>query len=89
MQLEQPALAQAVAVPFLKLWGVVIGGCLMARAASVAGKALAANGNDDFYRSKLVTCRFYAEQVLPEAFGLARVVKNGAGSVVGASPELI
>ena len=89
MHAEKPALALAVAVPYLKLCGLVVAGCLMARAAAVAEAALAANAGDDFYQAKLVTCRFYAEQVLPEALGLARVVKGGAGSVMEARPELI
>jgi hypothetical protein len=89
MQVEQPAMAQAVAVPYLKLCGLVIAGALMARAAVIAEAALAANAGDVFYRSKLATCRFYAEQVLPEATGLARIVKGGAGSVTEVAPELV
>jgi hypothetical protein len=89
LQSEKPALALAVGVPYLKLCGLVIAGALMARAAVLAEGALAANAGDAFYRSKLVTCRFYAEQVLPEALGLARVVTGGSGSVAEALPELI
>jgi hypothetical protein len=89
MHAESPPQALAVAVPYLKLCGLVISGCLMARAAVLAEAALGANADDAFYQAKLVTCRFYAEQVLPEALGLARVVKGGAGSVTDARPELI
>jgi hypothetical protein len=42
-----------------------------------------------FYEAKLQTSRFYAEQVLPEAVGLARIVKSGAASVAEARTELI
>ncbi|HUG72051.1 MAG TPA: acyl-CoA dehydrogenase [Steroidobacteraceae bacterium] len=89
MHAESPPLALAVAVPYLKLCGLVISGCLMARAAMLAEAALAANAGDVFYQAKLVTCRFYADQVLPEALGLARVVKGGAASVTEARSELI
>jgi acyl-CoA dehydrogenase len=81
--------ALAVAVPYLKLCGLVIGGALMARAAALADEALKVNAGDEFYRAKLVTCRFYAGQVLPEALGLARVVTGGGGSVADAAPALL
>ncbi|MEJ0099105.1 MAG: acyl-CoA dehydrogenase [Pseudomonadota bacterium] len=89
-QPDSPASAQAVAVPFLKLCGVTIAGALMARAAAVAEAALGTNPADAaFYEAKLQTCRFYAEQVLPEAIGLARIVKNGSASVTEARSELV
>jgi acyl-CoA dehydrogenase len=89
MHAEAPATAQAVSVPYLKLCGLVLAGALMARAAAVAEAALASHAEDGFYRAKLQTCRFYAEQVLPEVLGLARVVKGGAGSVADTAAELI
>jgi alkylation response protein AidB-like acyl-CoA dehydrogenase len=89
-QSEAPASAQAVAVPYLKLCGITITGALMARAAAVAEAALGANpGDAAFYEAKLQTCRFYAEQVLPEAIGLVRIVKSGAASVTEARTELV
>ncbi len=89
-QPEAPASALAVAVPYLKLCGVTIAGALMARAAAVAEAALGAHPVDaPFYEAKLQTCRFYAEQVLPEAAGLARIVKSGAASVTEARPDLV
>jgi hypothetical protein len=81
--------AQAVSVAYLKLCGVVLGGCLMARAAAIAEAGLAAAPGDSFYEAKLQTCRFYAEQVLPESSGLARVVKTGWGSVSEARTDLL
>jgi 3-(methylthio)propanoyl-CoA dehydrogenase len=68
---------------------VVLAGALMARAAAVAELALAAQQEESFYAAKLQTCRFYAEQVLPEAVGLARLVVSGSGSVTEARSELI
>jgi acyl-CoA dehydrogenase len=89
MHAEAPAQAQAVAVPYLKLCGLVFAGALLARAAAVSEAALQANAADAFYLGKLQTCRFYAEQVLPEALGLARVVKGGSASVAETASELI
>jgi 3-(methylthio)propanoyl-CoA dehydrogenase len=89
-QPDSPASAQAVAVPYLKLCGFTIAGALMARAAAVAEAALGTGSTEaPFYEAKLQTCRFYAEQVLPEAMGLARIVKNGAASVTEARSELV
>jgi alkylation response protein AidB-like acyl-CoA dehydrogenase len=89
-QPEVPASGLAVAVPYLKLCGTTIAGALVARAAAVAEAALdSGTGDVQFYEAKLQTCRFYAEQVLPEAAGLARIVKGGAASVTEALPELI
>jgi len=90
VQADAPASAQAVAVPYLKLCGVTIAGALMARAAAVAEAALETNpGDAAFYEAKQQTCRFYAEQVLPEAIGLVRIVKSGAASVTEARTELV
>jgi hypothetical protein len=89
-QPETPSSALAVGVPYLKLCGVTLAGALMARAAQVAEAALGMHPEDAaFYESKLQTCRFYAEQVLPEAIGLARIVKSGSGSVTDARSELV
>jgi 3-(methylsulfanyl)propanoyl-CoA dehydrogenase len=84
---EAPARALAVSVPFLELCGTIFGGVLHARAANVAARALVhAGGEQDFYRAKLDTARFYAEQVMPLATGLAEIVERGAGSVMAADP---
>ncbi len=83
------AKAQAVAVPFLKLCGIVLSGCLMARSARVAASQLSvATGDRGFCQAKLQTAQFYAEQIMPQALSFARIVTNGAGSVVAADPAL-
>jgi hypothetical protein len=59
----------------------------MARAALIAQARLAADaGDQDFYRAKLATARFYAEHLLPTAAGLAREVITGAASVLALEP---
>jgi 3-(methylthio)propanoyl-CoA dehydrogenase len=85
----QPERALAVSVPYLKLCGTVISGVLVARASAVAEAGLKKSPDDLFYLAKLQTGRFYAEQILPEAMSLARVVKNGASSVSEARTDLI
>ncbi|MDB5809940.1 MAG: acyl-CoA dehydrogenase [Betaproteobacteria bacterium] len=82
---QNPNAVAAVSVPFLKLWGVVAGGWLMARAALVANSKLAGGGDDDFYQAKIMTARFYAEHILPQSAGLASEVTGGSGSVLAFS----
>jgi len=80
---KDPNAVAAVSVPYLKLWGTVAGGWLMARAASIAETQLAAGAGDaEFYRAKIATARFYSEHILPQAGGLASQVVNGASSVL-------
>jgi acyl-CoA dehydrogenase len=81
--------AQAVAVPYLKLTGLTVAGALMARAAVLADAALENAPEDAFYLAKRQTARFFAEQLLPEAQSLARVIKSGGASVAEASAALI
>ena len=83
---QDPNAVAAVSVPYLKLWGTVAGGWLMARAASIAETQLAAGvGDAEFYRAKIATARFYSEHILLKASGLAGEVVNGAGSVMALS----
>ena len=77
-----PNAVAAVSVPFLKLWGTVTGGWMMARAALVADAKLASGDEADFYRTKIVTARFYAEHVLPQVGGFVSMVTGGSGSVL-------
>jgi acyl-CoA dehydrogenase len=82
--------ALAVAVPYLKLCGCVLGGWLAARAAARAAARLASGGGDsDFLRGKLQSTRFYADQLLPLARGWAEVCRGGAACVAESQAELI
>jgi alkylation response protein AidB-like acyl-CoA dehydrogenase len=79
--------ASGVAVPYLKLFGTVAGGWMMARAALVAQEKLKQPDADrEFLEAKLVTARFYAEHELPRALPLAREVTRGADSVLALDP---
>ena len=83
-----PTLAQAVSVPYLKLCGYVAGGWLLAKSAALAEASM--DGPErEFYTAKVHTAAFYAAQVLPDAFALARVVESGAASVVETDAALI
>ncbi len=77
----EPNDALAGATPYLRLFGQVIGGWLLARSALAASRLLPGAGGSDaaFLRDKIGTARFYAEQLLPEAVGLLPAVTAGAG----------
>ena len=80
--------ALAVAVPYLNLCGFVTGGWLLAKSAAIAlGRR--AGAERDFYEGKIVTARFYTQQVLPRALALARIVQSGAPSVTESDAALI
>jgi 3-(methylthio)propanoyl-CoA dehydrogenase len=73
-----PDNALAGATPYLRMCGIVTGGWLLARSAQAAVRALdAGRGDTEFLQQKLVTARFYAEQLLPQAAGLAPAVTAG------------
>ena len=87
---DAPAQAYAVAVPYLMLCGLALGGWLSVRAAGVAEKLLRAGGGDgDFLRAKQQTVAFYAAQRLPEAAALRAIVEHGGAAVVAADPALL
>ncbi|MEN9705916.1 MAG: hypothetical protein RLZZ393_1795 [Pseudomonadota bacterium] len=87
---QSMAAAQAVSVHYLELCGTVLAGALLARGAGVAAQALAGgSGEAAFYRGKLRSARFYADQVLPRALGLARIVATGAASVTDTDISLL
>jgi hypothetical protein len=80
----------AGAVHYLRLLGIVAGGWLMARAALIAAAGPAAGsgeGDPDFLRAKMVSARFFADQVLVQAGMLATVFTQGAAFVRHEGPE--
>jgi alkylation response protein AidB-like acyl-CoA dehydrogenase len=76
--LADPTNALAGATPYLRMCGIVTGGWLLARSALAATRLLeSGDGGADLLRQKLVTARFYAEQILPQAAGLSPAVTAG------------
>jgi alkylation response protein AidB-like acyl-CoA dehydrogenase len=77
----------AGAAPYLRLFGIVTGGWLMARQALAASRRLASGSTEtDFLRAKLVTANFYCEQLLPQASGLVPATTAGAADLMALSP---
>ena len=86
----EPDAVAAVAVPYLKLFGTVAGGWMMARAVHIAHERAGMPGADrEFLDAKVVTARFYLEHLLPQAGALAQTVTAGAASVLALDPAHI
>ncbi|HKY65140.1 MAG TPA: acyl-CoA dehydrogenase, partial [Acidimicrobiales bacterium] len=84
--MADPTNALAGATPYLRMCGIVTGGWLLARSAQAAQRLLdAGEGDADFLRQKLVTAKFYAEQILPQAAGLAPSVTAGPADLQAAT----
>ncbi len=82
-QAEDPRLPAGAAVPLLRLFGTVLGGHQLARAAVAARRRL--DGGDPqtaFLDAKLKIAWHYAESVLPQASGLAAAATRGARTVM-------
>lgn len=75
--------ALAGATPYLRQFGTVVGGWLMAKAA-VAAKSSPAEFDEAFLADKVTTARFYGEHLLPQANGLISTVKAGNNLLVSA-----
>jgi hypothetical protein len=86
---KDPSGAAAGASAYLRLFGTAVGGYLLGRQALTAQARVAAGDGDDFYRAKLVTARFYAEQLLPQAAALVGPATAGADTLFALSPELL
>jgi len=77
----------AGATPYLRMFGVTLGGWLLAKQAVAARARLAAGeGDPAFLNAKVATARFFAEQMLPAATALLGPVTRGAESLF-AIPE--
>jgi alkylation response protein AidB-like acyl-CoA dehydrogenase len=76
-------LAAAGAVPYLNLFGMVLGGHLTAQVALAAR-----NSGHPLVRAKLATARFYAEHELARAPGFLPAIKGGA-TVIDFDPDAL
>ncbi|MGH8850189.1 MAG: acyl-CoA dehydrogenase, partial [Casimicrobiaceae bacterium] len=75
--------AHAASVPYLRLWGLVVGGWQLARGARAAARRLADGSDDgDFHRGKVATARFYADCLLPQAAALSQSITHGSEAVL-------
>jgi hypothetical protein len=79
---KQPDAALAGATPYLRLFGLASGGCLLAK------QALSKKRLGEDAAAALATTRFFAEHVAVSAGSLERTVVEGAAGVIGADAAL-
>jgi alkylation response protein AidB-like acyl-CoA dehydrogenase len=78
--LSDPQQALSAATPYLRMFGLTVGGWLMERQALAALDALAGDTDPDekdLHQQKLVVARFYGEHLLPQVSGLLPAVTAG------------
>jgi alkylation response protein AidB-like acyl-CoA dehydrogenase len=83
-----PNNAFAAATPFLELTGIVTGAWVLTRSALAAAALRAGDGggfSPEFLAQKVVTARFFATQVLPQAAGLLPAITAGPADLFAAT----
>ena len=66
------------ALPFLRQFALTVCGYLLARQAAVAVERQDRDGDSNFLAAKLVTARFFMEQILPQTVGPAAQACGGS-----------
>ena len=82
--------ALAGATPYLRQFGIVTGGWLLAESALEAKELLAGDGggfDTEFLEAKYTTARFYATQILPQAAGMVGAVTAGFDDLMELTPS--
>ena len=86
---EDPNALGAGSYAFMELMGTLALGLMWLRQAQAASAGLeSGEGDTAFYRAKLTTARFYAENFLPQATALRHRVKAGAAATMELPAEL-
>ncbi|MCK0533117.1 acyl-CoA dehydrogenase C-terminal domain-containing protein [Sphingobium agri] len=87
--MQNPDNAGAGAVHYMHILGIVSTGLMWLRMAKAAAELLEAGEGDARYlEAKLVTARFFAERVMPDAGALRRKIEGGAESLMAIDPDM-
>ena len=87
--LKNPDNVGAGAHSYMHLMGIVALGLMWLRMVSAATRLKAAGeGDPAFLDAKLVTARYFAERVMPEAGALRRKIEAGAEAMMALPPEM-
>ncbi|THD36751.1 MAG: acyl-CoA dehydrogenase [Sphingomonas sp.] len=74
---------------YMHLMGIVAVGLMWLRMAEAAARLKAAGeGDPAFLDAKLVTARYFAERIMPEAGALRRKIEGGAEALMAIPPEM-
>ena len=87
--MQNPENAGAGAVHYMHILGIVATGLMWLRMAKAAAKLLESGEGDTRYlEAKLITARFFAERVMPDAGALRRKIEGGADSLMAIDPDM-
>ncbi len=87
--MKNPDNAGAGAHSYMHIMGIVATGLMWLRMAKAASDLIAAGEGDTKYlEAKLITARFYAERIMPDAGALRRKIEGGAESLMALDPEM-
>ena len=87
--MKNPDNAGAAAHHYMHIMGIVATGLMWLRMAKAANGLLEADeGDATFLEAKLVTARFFAERIMPDAGALRRKIEGGAESLMALDPEM-
>ena len=87
--LSNPDNAGAGAHHYMHIMGIAALGLMWLRMANAATTAIAAGeGDRAFLDAKLVTARFFAERIIPDAGALRRKIEGGAEAIMALPPEM-
>ncbi len=87
--MTNPNNAAAGAVSYMHLMGIVSLGLMWLRMANAAHAMIdAGQGDTAFLEAKLITARFFAERIMPDAGSLRRKIEGGAESMMAMPVEM-
>jgi alkylation response protein AidB-like acyl-CoA dehydrogenase len=87
--MKNPENVGAGAQPYLHLMGIVAVGLMWLRMAMAAAKLKAAGeGDAAFLDAKLMTARYYAERIMPDAGAFRRKIEGGSEAMMALPPEM-
>ena len=80
--------ALAGATNYLRMFGTLVGGYVLAQQALAARRRLAGGDpREAFLKAKIATARFYAEQMLPQGAALLGPITAGTAALFAIAPE--
>jgi alkylation response protein AidB-like acyl-CoA dehydrogenase len=86
--MANPNNAGAAAYAYMHIMGIVSVGLMWLKMARAAQALLqSGTGNADFLNAKLVTARYFAERIMPDAGALRRKIEGGADALMALPPE--
>jgi hypothetical protein len=87
--MKNPDNAGAGAHHYMHILGIVATGLMWLRMAKAATGLLdAGEGDAGFLEAKLVTARFFAERIMPDAGSLRRKIEGGADTLMALDPDM-